>query len=337
MAPGPTLSSIYTNFFPPRPAFAETDVPDLSDKVYLVTGANTGLGKELARVLYSKNGKVYVAARSRDKAEAAMREIIRDGDPGTSRGSLVYLHLDLADLASVKEAATTFLAREKRLDVLFNNAGVFPSPTTEPCPRTVQGYELCLGVNCLGHLLLAELLAPLLVATARARPTASVRVVWLSSFGLELNGAEDVGVDLGNLDYGVEKPAAERYGISKAGVWALGVEFAGRYGNSGVVSLPVNPGNLKTELARHQGWVIKLMMAVLCYPVSVGVCTLLFAGFSPEAAGAARPGNWIVPFGRVYPVRQDLEKATRLASEGGTGGTRAFWEWCEEQVRPYLL
>lgn len=239
MAPGPSFSSFYTQFFPPKPEFTDKDLPDLSSKVYIITGANTGIGKELARVLYSKNAKVYIAARSEEKAKKAIQDI-QEGSPNSS-GALVFLPLDLSDLQKVKEAALSFLDQEKRLDVLFNNAGVMVSPENPP-PKTVQGYELSIGVNCVGHFLFTKLLTPLLAATAASESAGSIRVVWLSSFGLELSGAKDVGVDLDNIDFHIPKPATERYGISKAGAWALGVEFARRHRVDGIISLPINPG-----------------------------------------------------------------------------------------------
>jgi hypothetical protein len=104
MAPGPSLSSTYTQFFPPKPDFTEKDVPDLTGKVYLVTGANTGIGKELARVLYSKNARVYFAARSEEKAKNAIQDIRHGSSPAKSSGELVFLPLDLSDLNKVKEA-----------------------------------------------------------------------------------------------------------------------------------------------------------------------------------------------------------------------------------------
>jgi retinol dehydrogenase-12 len=316
-SPAPTPSSS-----PPKPAFTEKDVPDLTGKVYLITGANSGIGKELARVLYSKNAKVYVAARSEEKAKNAIRDIRHGGSPAkSSGGELVFLPLDLSDLNKVKEAARAFLAREGRLDVLFNNAGVLPGPA-EPPAKTAQGYELSLGVNCVGHFLLTKLLTPLLVATAKsqqARPPAdgSVRVVWLSSFGLELSGAEDVGVDLGNLDYRVPKPATERYGVSKAGAWALGVEFARRHRADGVVSVPVNPGNLKTELARDQTWAIKLTAVLLCYPTPLGVCTVLF--FSPDVT-LDQSGSW-----GEFPVLQKPRAPETSTANHFIGSSCAVW------------
>ncbi|KAL2173175.1 uncharacterized protein P884DRAFT_333014 [Thermothelomyces heterothallicus CBS 202.75] len=337
MSPSPSLSTTWAHFHPPKPTFTDQDVPDLTGRVCIVTGSNTGIGKEVARILYSKNARVYVAARSQDKARSAIREI-KESTP-SSAGSLEFLSLDLSDLSHVREAARSFLAREQRLDVLFNNAGVMVGSASEPVPRTAQGYELCLGVNCVGTMLFTELLTPVLAAAAANKSggagSGSVRVVWLSSFALELFAQANVGVPLDNLDYHLPKAGTERYGISKVGAWALGVEYAKRHRDDGIVSVPINPGNLTSELPRHQGVVLKTVARLVGYPPLFGAYTELWAAFSPEVT-PDKSGSWVAPFGRFYPLREDLHKATRPEAEGGTGGTAKFWEWIQGQIQPYL-
>ncbi|KAI0413622.1 putative estradiol 17 beta-dehydrogenase [Xylaria grammica] len=329
----PSLANVWTNFFPPKPTFTDRDLPDLDGKTYIVTGANSGIGKEVASALYKKNAKVYVGARSEAKAQQAIKEI-KELAP-SSKGSLIYFHLDLGDLASVKAAAESFLAQESSLHTLFNNAGTMVAPV-EPPLKTVQGYELALGTNCVGTHLFTQLLTPTLITTAKAALPHSVRIVWLSSYALELSAHPGVGLSTDNLDYHIPKDSEERYGLSKAGVWALGVEYARRYKDEGIVSVPINPGNLTTELARDQPFLIKLIAKLVCYPAINGAFSELYAAFSPEAAAADVTKTLVGPFGRILPLRQDLPKATLPESEGGTGGTSKFWEWCEEQIKGYL-
>jgi NAD(P)-dependent dehydrogenase (short-subunit alcohol dehydrogenase family) len=97
-------------------------------KVFIVTGGASGIGLELVKVLYQKGGRVYIAGRSEDKARQAMRDIQTAAPPSNSHGSLEFLQLDLADLASIKASADAFKAKESRLDVLWNNAGVSQPP-----------------------------------------------------------------------------------------------------------------------------------------------------------------------------------------------------------------
>jgi retinol dehydrogenase 12 len=118
----------------------------------------------LARILYSKNASVYMLARSADKTNRAITSI-REAVP-SSAGKLVYLRLDLADLASIKGTVEQFLAKESKLHVLWNNAGVMSSE--KQLVLTPQGYEQHVGVNVLGGFLLAKLLTPVLVSTAKS-------------------------------------------------------------------------------------------------------------------------------------------------------------------------
>jgi len=282
-----SLRSTWTQFFPPKPEFTEKDIPaDLHGKVYIVTGANCGMGLDLARVLYSKNSKVYLACRSQKKATKAIALIKKAVRKST--GELVFLSLDLADLSKVKAAAETFLAKESTLHVLFNNAGVMVGPADPPL-KTVRGHELALGVNCVGTFLFTKLLTPLLIATTRVSPPDTVRIVWLSSYG-----AEGGAIDMDNLDYHNPKPHLERYGNSKLGVLLLAVEYARRFENDHIISVPINPGNVNTQLARDQTLALKIIAHAVVYPVINGVYTQLFAAFSTEIT-IAKPKwteNW---------------------------------------------
>jgi retinol dehydrogenase-12 len=280
MPPRSSFKSAWTQFFPPKPRYTDKDIPsDLHGKVYIVTGANSGMGLGLARILYTRNAKVYVACRSQEKGTQAIAQIKKA--VAKSTGELVFLSLDLADLTKVKAAAQSFLAQESKLHVLFNNAGVMVGPADPPL-KTAQGYELALGVNCVGAFLFTQLLTPALITTARTQPANTVRVVWLSSFGLEEYAPEDRGIDLSNLDYHIPKPHVERYGISKAGDWLLGVEYARRHKADGIVSVPINPGNVRTSLARDQSLGLKIIAHAIVYPIINGVYTQLFAAFSSE-------------------------------------------------------
>jgi retinol dehydrogenase-12 len=213
-----------------------------------VTGSNTGIGKEVAQILFSKNAKVYIAARSQEKAEKAI-EVIKKSSPN-STGELVFLRLDLANLASIRASAEEFLSKETKLDVLFSNAGVWITPQGS---KTEQGYELTLGVNDIGPFMFTKLLTPLLVATAKTELSGAVRVVWVSSVGAELGSHKPGGVPLDNLDYHDEKPGTFRYAVSKAGNYLLAVEHARRHRNDGVISVLLNPGNLDSDLTGELG------------------------------------------------------------------------------------
>ncbi|OTB01765.1 hypothetical protein M426DRAFT_265703 [Hypoxylon sp. CI-4A] len=323
------LSSNLTQAFPPKPEFTENIISDLQGKVYIVTGSNTGVGKELARILYSKSAKVYIAARSEDKANKAIEEISNEFP--ASKGSLVFLKLDLSDLTKIKSSADEFLSKETKLDVLFNNAGI-QNPLPEPA-KTPQGYEYHLGVNTIGTFAFTKLLTPILVSTAKTE--GSSRVVWVSSSGTELVGEKNVGVDMSNLDYHKDKPNLYKYSISKTGNWLHGVEYAKRYKADGVISVALNPGNLASDLYRDQGGLFTFFVNRLVYPAINGAYTLLYAGLSPDIT-LEETGSWVIPFGRMRPIRKDLTKATLTEAEGGNGTAQKFWDWTEEQIKPYI-
>ncbi|KAK7699751.1 short-chain alcohol dehydrogenase [Diaporthe eres] len=327
----PSLSSLWTQSFPPGAKFVENDIPDLSGKVYLVTGATSGVGQQLARILYSKNAKVYIAAR----AEAGAIAHIKKAEPA-STGALVFLPLDLADLPTVTKCAEQFLAAETKLHVLFNNAG-YMANDDKKMDTTVQGYEKQLGVNCLGHFLLTKLLTPTLLATAAGKDTLTneVRVVFVSSLAAEFYHEKQGGLDISNLDYHRPKASIHRYGLSKVGVWAYGVEFSKRFKAQGVLGMPVNPGNLRSELFNHQSFMFRLQVALFHYAPVHGAYTELFAGLSPEVT-AERAGQYIFPWGRFQPICSPLQLAAKPEAEGGADLPKKFWEWSEKQVEKYL-
>ena len=157
--------------------WAASDIPDQSGKVAVVTGANGGFGLEVARELARKGTHVVMAARDQEKAEVA-RASIRDEIP---EASLELQPLDLAWLAAVHQAAARILANHPGMDILVNNAGVIGIPEQ----HTVDGFEMQLGVNHLGHFALtAELLPALLRGTG-------ARVVSVTSTGRHFGATVD--------------------------------------------------------------------------------------------------------------------------------------------------
>lgn len=130
MAPISTLSA----FFPPAPKFTDKTLPSQTGRVFIITGAASGVGFELAKILYLAGGTVYIAARSSARCEGAISEILEQtehvgkGGKGGGKGKLESMVIDLSDLGTVKGAVEGFLAREERLDVLVHNAAVMTPP-----------------------------------------------------------------------------------------------------------------------------------------------------------------------------------------------------------------
>lgn len=119
----------------------------MTSQVFIVTGAASGVGYELARLLYSCGGTVYVAARSSEKVQRAITAI--EASAQASRGRLAAMLLDLSDFPTIKKAVNGFLDRENRLDVLVHNAGVMTPPAGSK--NKLVGSLMCYPFECVGH------------------------------------------------------------------------------------------------------------------------------------------------------------------------------------------
>ena len=137
------------------------DIGDLTGRIALVTGANSGIGYQTAAALAAHGAHVILACRDGEKARRARDKM----ESELERSSLELLHLDLADLVSVRAAAAAVLSEHARLDVLVNNAGVMGTPYRQ----TADGFELQMATNHLGHFALTGLLLDRIVTTERAR------------------------------------------------------------------------------------------------------------------------------------------------------------------------
>ena len=135
------------------------NIPDLTGKIAIVTGANSGIGYEMARALARKEATVILACRNKAKGEAAVRQI----DQEVSEAKAGLMQLDLSDLASVRRFAGEFTSQYDRLDILINNAGIM----APPFGKTADGFELQFGTNYLGHFALTGLLVDLIIHTPR--------------------------------------------------------------------------------------------------------------------------------------------------------------------------
>jgi retinol dehydrogenase 12 len=231
--------------FPPRPVLTEEDLPDQSGKVVIITGAASGVGFELAKMLYAKNAVVYIAARSADRANNAIRELRSSVPvPANHVGRLEPMVVNLADLAAIKPAVDRFLSCESRLDVLIHNAGVMTPPAGS---ISVQKYELQLATNILGPFLLTRLLEGILTTTARANSatpssnSSGARIVWLSS--MVQSAYVKAGVDIDSKTGGpvLHKEQMKNYMQTKVGSILLGHEYAKRHGASGIISVVSSP------------------------------------------------------------------------------------------------
>jgi NAD(P)-dependent dehydrogenase (short-subunit alcohol dehydrogenase family) len=323
------MGGLITQLLPPSPSFTEKSLFSLAGKVFIVTGGNAGIGLELVKMLYFKGGTVYIASRSPAKIASAI-EIVKSIHT-TNPGQVNSLPVDLSDLTTIPGCASAFLARETRLDVLWNNAGI---SNVAAGSLSAQGHEAHMGTNCLGPFLLTKFLLPVLVRTAKSSPRGSVRVVFTSSSIVDITGPTG-GISLAELTPGnYSKDKSRNYSASKAGNWFLASEFDRRLRKDGIVCVTQNPGNLKTN-----GWntlpLTKVMFTPLFYEPKFGAYTELWAGLDPDVK-CEDGGRYAIPWGRWHPSpREDILKSLKTKEEGGTGLAAVFWAWCEEQTKEY--
>ena len=211
---------------------------DLSGTIFVVTGANSGIGLITARQLATQGATVVMGCRRTDEGEARASEIRQ-----AHAGAKVEVHaLDLGKLASVRAFAKTVLEQHPSLDGLINNAGVMNTPKQQ----TADGFEMQIGVNHLGHFLLTELLLPGLKEGGPAR------VVNVSSCFHDKAMGREGKIDLGDLFFETrEYDGWEAYAQSKLANLLHARGLAKRLEGTGVTAVSVHPGWVRTNLARH--------------------------------------------------------------------------------------
>ncbi len=283
--------------------FTATDVPSQEGKTIIVTGANTGIGFEAARVLAACGGRVVLACRSRAKAEEAMARIGAE----VSGADLAFLPLDQADLISVR-AAAELAGKEPRIDVLINNAGVMIPPLI----RTAQGFELQFGVNHLGTFALTGLLLPKLAETPGSR------VVVTSSIA-----HKDGQINFANLDAAQSYNRGKFYMQSKLAnlLYVLELDKRLRAAGSSVIVAGCHPGVAASELMRHVpgGSVIAPLMGLFLNSAAQGAWPALQAATDPAVVsgdyyGSQGMGEMRGPSGKAKrePQALDADVARRL-------------------------
>jgi NAD(P)-dependent dehydrogenase (short-subunit alcohol dehydrogenase family) len=215
-----------------RVAWTAAEIPDQTGRTAVVTGANGGLGLETARALAAAGAQVVMAVRNQEKAAVAVADIRR----GAAEASLEVVGLDLASQASVREVAERVLATRDSIDILVNNAGVMGIPER----RTVDGFEMQLAVDHLGHYALTALLMPALLRADAAR------IVSVTSTAHHIGRALDPANPHLDGKYGPWRA----YGQAKLANFHFGIGLQRRLEAAGApaASLIAHPGLSNTEL-----------------------------------------------------------------------------------------
>jgi NAD(P)-dependent dehydrogenase (short-subunit alcohol dehydrogenase family) len=252
----------------------------MSNKVVVITGANSGLGLETAKYFVGEGNTVVMAVRNVTKGETAKAEILRL----FPEGKVDLIKLDLANLSSVREFVEVFSQKYISLDLLINNAGVMIPPYS----KTTEGFELQFGSNHLGHFALTGLLLPFLEKGNQPR------VVTLSSI------AHRAGViDFDNLDGSKGYKAMKFYSQSKLANLLFAKELDDRLKRNGykTISLAAHPGISATNLFRigkqETPWYVKPVMKLIAQPAEKGALPTIMAATDKKLTG----GEYIGPDG----------------------------------------
>ncbi|XP_060778124.1 retinol dehydrogenase 12, like [Neoarius graeffei] len=249
------------NFFRPWSSNVKLD-----GKTVVITGANTGIGKETAIDLAKRGMRVIMACRDMQKGDAALKEVIEV----SGNQNVICKKLDLSDSSSIREFAQNINSEEKQLHILINNAGVMVCPYG----KTVDGFEMQIGVNHMGHFLLTFLLIDLLKRSAPAR------IVTVSSMAHKWG---TINLDDINSEKSYDKSKA--YSQSKLANVLFTRCLAKKLQGTGVTTYALHPGVVQTELWRHLNgpqqavmWLIKPFTKTSIQ----GAQTTIYCAVAPE-------------------------------------------------------
>lgn len=302
-----------TQFGPKSSALEVIAGHDLHGKNAIVTGGASGIGVETVRALASAGAHVTLAARN----QAAADEVAADIRATTGSYSVEVANLDLASLHSVRAFVAGYLANQRPLHILINNAGVMATPFS----HTAEGFEMQFGTNHIGHFALATGLLPTLKAAGTAR------VVSLSSIG---HRRSDIVFDDINFERRPYDPWSA-YGQSKTANALFAVALTQHHAADGITCNAVMPGGIMTGLQKHMsddekralGWIDENGVPNPRFKSTAqGAATSIYAAVSPDLEGkgglyledcaVAKPWSQESPFTGVLPYAQDPQSAERL-------------------------
>ncbi|MEU0286053.1 SDR family NAD(P)-dependent oxidoreductase [Streptomyces sp. NPDC006147] len=285
----------------------EQHIPDQRGRVAVVTGANTGLGFETARMLAERGARVVLAVRDVEKGKQAAARIT---------GDVAVQALDLASLDSVRSAAADLRAAHPRVDLLINNAGVMYTPKQ----TTADGFELQFGTNHLGHFALTGLLLDRLLDVPGSR------VVTVSSAGHRIRAA----IHFDDLNWERSYSRMGAYGQAKLANLMFTYELQRRLAPHGTtVAVAAHPGVSNTELIRNSPAVLRAPVArlapLLTQKAAMGALPTLRAATDP----AVRGGQYYGPGGRLE-VRGYPELVESSAASHDRDVQQRLWTVSEE-------
>jgi NAD(P)-dependent dehydrogenase (short-subunit alcohol dehydrogenase family) len=291
-----------------RPRWTAADVPDQAGRIAVITGASSGIGLEIGRVLASRGAHLVLACRDVRKGRAAADRIGAALSGAGSRPGGVsadVVELDLSSQACVRAAAATIRARYPRLDLLINNAGVMEVPYQ----RTADGFELTFATNHLGHFALTGLLLESLLAAPDSR------IVTMSS-----QGHVDGVLNFADLQSEQSYDPARAYHQSKLAnlLFTYELDRQLRSAAAATLALGAHPGVVYTDLFKHRSPLQQMLISPRARPVNFwavqsvqqGALPALRAGTDPSA----KSGEYYGPHRRHdtgYPVPVESSPRSR--------------------------
>ena len=289
------------------------EMPNLTSRVTIVTGANSGIGYETAKALAAKGATVIMACRNLDKADAAGNRIRQDVPAAT----LDIIHLDLADLASVAAFAVGFQARYGRLDILVNNAGIMIPPFTQ----TKDGFEVQFGANHLGHFALTGHLLNLILSTPEAR------VVNVSSSAHRMGSGT---IDFDNLNAEKGYRAAAAYAQSKLAnlLFTLALNEKFEQVEASAMAASAHPGWTVTGL---QKGLMHGLSRIIGQSPPMGALPSLYAAVAPDV----QPNDYYGPSSLLFEMRGFPKKVDMIATAKDTELAQRLWQVSEEMTGVY--
>lgn len=282
---------VFTSF-----GFTEQDIPSLTGKTVIVTGANSGIGYGTTLLLARHGADVLMACRSLEKCEIAKKQMGND-----VRAKLTCMKLDVSSLEDVKRFAGEFQKSNKPLHSLINNAGImYP-----PFQLTKDGFESTWGTNHMGHFLLTHLLLPEL---KKAQPSTIVSVASNAQFFAD--GESDISKFNDPTTYNI----FTQYGRSKLANVLFANELAPKIAKDGVYINSLNPGGVRGDLYRHLPWGIRQLTEFsqdyLFWSEEQAALTVIGAAFSPRIVKEKITGKYFVPVFRLDGASPAARNAT---------------------------
>jgi retinol dehydrogenase-12 len=275
---------------------------DLANQTFIVTGANTGIGKVTAKELARRGAQVIVACRSKDKTEPVIEEIRRDtGNPGVE-----FIQLDLGDLASVRACAEAIAARGTAIHGLINNAGLAGAKGL-----TKDGFELTWGVNHLGPYLFTRLLLDRVKQAGRARIVNVASASHYNAPGIDWDALKQPTRSAGGL---------REYAVSKLSNVLFAKELGRRLDGTGVTTYALHPGVVATDVWRRVPGPLRWLIKRFMITPEQGAVASLRCATDPAFAGQT---------GRYYDVGGTEKEPSKLAGDAELA--KALWtrsaEW----------